>query len=204
MSSVKNYVTPSRIFLNMTVCLEDILQLAVLIVVNLDPYLKIIEDGDAPDVTCVDQSGHVISSVPSIVKAARKGVSGRIECPFKLNGNRVINKNREIIWCIKLVSKKEHSHKVAESPYSYAKLRRIEDEESHQRIVAMIESSVSNVAIANTMNSSGLVVLPKDIANIKQKLRFADDVERPTTPLRVSKNQAYVSSLSLVTYANPV
>ncbi|KAI8985052.1 hypothetical protein BDB01DRAFT_905492, partial [Pilobolus umbonatus] len=147
----------------LAVCLEDILPLAVLMVVHLDPYLKIIENGDVPGVTCEDQSGHVISSVPSIVKTSKKCVSGRIECPFKLDGSRA--------------SKKENSHKVAESPYSFAKLRRIEDEESHQRIMAMIESSVSNVAIANTMNSSGLVFLPKDIANIKQKLLFADDAE---------------------------
>ncbi|KAI8986961.1 hypothetical protein BDB01DRAFT_834051 [Pilobolus umbonatus] len=120
-------------------------------VVNLDPYLKIIENGDVPGVTCVDQSGHVISSVPSIVRLLERVY------PDVLNGNRVINKNRVIIWCIKSVSKKEHSHKVAESPYSYAKLRRIEDEESYQIIVAMIESS--------------------NIANIKQKLLFADGAE---------------------------
>ncbi|KAI8986056.1 hypothetical protein BDB01DRAFT_834829 [Pilobolus umbonatus] len=102
---------------DLVVCLKDILQLAVPMAVNLAPYLKIIENGDIFGVTCVDQKGKAISSVPSIA------------------------------------SNKEHSHKVAESPYSYAKLRRIEDEESHQRIMTMFESSVSNVAIANTMNS---------------------------------------------------
>ncbi|KAI8980513.1 hypothetical protein BDB01DRAFT_873068 [Pilobolus umbonatus] len=123
-------------------------------VVNLDPYLKIIENGDVPGATCVDQSGRVISSVPSIVKAARKGVSGRIECKQITQCNLFRMNNENMIW---IGAGKQY---IPTCPTKYEKL-------CH----AALESSML-LLIRSNMRSYTLLI---EIYDIPQRWRLNDE-----------------------------